>query len=111
MSKAAKTVAEKLAQLRNIPPNLLPSTLKHKLVLPNITEMRFEYSKSARTFGPLYLFYRKYIADLRHHNPHMKIVRSATEDGPMVARLVLASNSSKASEEDMTIICNQVKSL
>ena len=41
MSKVSLTVAEKLAQLRKIPPNMLPSTLKHNIVLPNITEIKF----------------------------------------------------------------------
>ena len=41
----------------------------------------------------MYLFYRKYIADLRYHNPHLKIIRNATTDGPLVARIVLTSKS------------------
>ena len=41
MSKVSLTVAEKLAQLRKIPANLLPSTIKYNLVLPNISEIKF----------------------------------------------------------------------
>ena len=48
MSKVVKTVAEKIAALRHIPPTMLPSTLKHNLMLPKISEMRFDYARNAR---------------------------------------------------------------
>ena len=48
MSRVSLTVAEKLAQLRKIPLGMLPSTLKYNLVLPNISEIRFEYSRNAK---------------------------------------------------------------
>lgn len=37
MSKVATSLAERLAQMRQIPPNMLPSTLKHKILLPKFT--------------------------------------------------------------------------
>ncbi len=54
---------------------MLPSTLKYKTALPKITEIRMEYNRNAKEFGPIFRFYRKYIADLRHHNPNLKIIR------------------------------------
>jgi hypothetical protein len=39
--------------------------------------------------GPVFSFYRKFIADLRYHNPHLKIVREITESGPLIARIVI----------------------
>jgi hypothetical protein len=75
-----------------IPPNLLPSTLKHKTVLPKVTEIRLEYNRSAKEFGPIFRFYRKYIADLRYHNPHLKIIRDASANGPLIARMVITKS-------------------
>jgi hypothetical protein len=37
MSKVALSLAEKLSQLRHIPQQMLPSTLKHKIILPKFT--------------------------------------------------------------------------
>lgn len=37
MNKAGLTIAEKIAQLRPIPIELLPSTLKHNLRFPNFS--------------------------------------------------------------------------
>lgn len=51
MSKVALTLAERLAQIRNIPNHMLPSTLKHKLLLPKITELKLEANKSAKELG------------------------------------------------------------
>lgn len=48
MSKAALSLAEKLAQLRQIPANLLPNTLKHKILLPKFTEFKLEANKSSK---------------------------------------------------------------
>jgi len=36
MSKVILSVADKLKQMKQIPENLLPSTLKHKILLPKI---------------------------------------------------------------------------
>ena len=41
MSKPALALADKLAQLRQIPQHLLPATLKHKILLPRLTELKF----------------------------------------------------------------------
>lgn len=82
-------LAEKLANLRVIPPNMLPSTLKYNLTLPKLAELRLEYSKNAKEFGPMFQFYRKYVADLRLNNPELKIQRSATVDGPLVGKIYL----------------------
>ena len=46
----------------------------------------------------MFQFYRKYIADLRYHNPDLKILRNATEDGPLVGRVILVSKSAMKSE-------------
>lgn len=46
--KAGLSVADKLAKLRQIPSNMLPSTLKHKLILPRIEEIRLDYSRAAK---------------------------------------------------------------
>lgn len=89
MSKVVLSVAEKLAQLRVIPPQSFPSTLKHNILLPKFTEIKFEYARQAKESGPTYAFYRKYIADLRHHNPNLKIYRDVQENGPLIARVVL----------------------
>jgi hypothetical protein len=51
MSKVALTLAERLAQIRNIPNHMLPSTLKHKVLLPKITELKLEANKSAKELG------------------------------------------------------------
>lgn len=108
--KAGLTVVEKLAQLRTIPAHMLPSTLKHKILLPKCTEIKLEANKLAKELGPTLAFYRKYVADLRLHNPHLKIHRLVTESGPLIARitlskgeavepLVLEGNKFKSAEE------------
>ena len=74
-SMKGKSVAEKIASLRHIPENMLPSTLKHNIVVPKLAELKLEYSTTAKEFGPMYSFYRKYIADLRYHNPSLKLIR------------------------------------
>lgn len=89
MSKAALSLAERLAQLRQIPNHLLPSTLKHKVLLPKITELRLEANRTAKEIGPVFSFYRKYVADLRFHNPHLKITREVSDLGPLIARITL----------------------
>lgn len=89
MSKAALSLAERLAQLRQIPQHLLPGTLRHKLLLPRLTELKLEANRSAKELGPVFAFYRKYVADLRHHNPHLLLTRQVTETGPLVARISL----------------------
>lgn len=91
-------VAEKLAQLRLIPPNMLPSTLKHGIALPKLAELRMEYSKNAKEFGPMFQFYRKYVADIRFNNPELKIYRNATADGPLVGKIVLRGKNSAEGE-------------
>ena len=48
MSKAVVSLAEKLALLRVIPSQMIPSTLKHKINLPKLTEMKFEYARHAK---------------------------------------------------------------
>lgn len=35
------------------------------------------------------VFYRKFVADLRYHNPNLKIQREITESGPLIGRIVL----------------------
>lgn len=40
MSKAALSFVDKLAQLRQIPQHMLPGTLKHKILLPKLTELK-----------------------------------------------------------------------
>lgn len=40
MSKVALSLADKLAHLRQIPQHLLPGTLKHKIMLPKLTELK-----------------------------------------------------------------------
>lgn len=40
MSKAALSLVDRLAQLRQIPQHLLPSTLRHKVLLPRLTELK-----------------------------------------------------------------------
>ena len=104
-----KSVAEKIASMRPIPENMLPSTLKHNIVVPKLAELKLEYSTTAKEFGPMYSFYRKYIADLRYHNPSLKLVREVTEDGPLVARIVLKSQSGQENPEDMMIESSKVK--
>lgn len=89
MSKAALSIAEKLAQLRHIPNSMLPATLKHKILLPKLTELKVEANRNAKELGPVLNFYRKYIADLRLHNPHLKITREISELGPLAARVSL----------------------
>lgn len=89
MSKVALTLAERLAHMRHIPNHMLPSTLKHKVILPKITELKLEANKSAKELGPVFSFYRKYIADLRYHNPHLKISREISDLGPLIARISL----------------------
>jgi hypothetical protein len=37
MSKVALSIAERLAHLRNIPQQMLPSTLKHKILVPKLS--------------------------------------------------------------------------
>jgi hypothetical protein len=78
MSKAVLSVAERLAQLRHIPNSMLPATLKHKILLPKLTEIKLEANRNAKELGPVYSFYRKYIADLRLHNPQLKITREVS---------------------------------
>jgi hypothetical protein len=89
MSKVVISLAERLAQLRIIPPEKIPTTLKHDIVLPKFQEIRFESARNAKEFGPMYNFYRKYIADMRYHNPALRIVRDVTETGPLIARILL----------------------
>ncbi len=48
MNKATVSLAQKLAELRVIPQNILPSTLKYKVTLPKIAELKIEYSKNAK---------------------------------------------------------------
>jgi hypothetical protein len=43
----------------------------------------------AKEIGPTFQFYRKYVADLRYHNPNLKIIREVTESGPLMARICL----------------------
>lgn len=50
--------------------------------------------------GPTFAFYRKYIADLRHHNPHLTVLREITESGPLIARISLR----KAQEAEPFVI-------
>ena len=75
MNKAGLSIAEKIAQLRPIPQELLPSTLKYNLKFPKFAEIKFEYAKTAKELGPMLQFYRLYIADLRYNNPELSIVR------------------------------------
>lgn len=50
--------------------------------------------------GPTFAFYRKYIADLRYHNPHLSVIREITESGPLIARISLK----KAQEAEPFVI-------
>ena len=95
MSKPAASVAEKMAKLSQIPEQMLPSTLKHRTLLPNIKEIRYEYNRFAKEFGPMFQCYRLYVADLRFHNPHLKLQRAVTPDGPLIAKIIIekANNS------------------
>lgn len=89
MSKTVVTLAERLAQLRVIPPEKVPSTLKHEISLPKFQEIRFQSARMAKELGPIFAFYRKYIAALRHQNPNLRIVRDVTDTGPLVARILI----------------------
>lgn len=97
--KAGLSVAEKLNKMRVIPNTMLPSTLKHKLVLPNIVEIRLDYSRSAKEFGPMFQFYRLYVADLRFHNPDLTIHRNVTDEGPLVGKVVIRGKNTPEGEE------------
>ncbi len=55
--------------------------------------MRFEYAQSAKEFGPMFQFFRKYVADIRYHNPQLNIWRNKSENGPLVGRIVLVRKS------------------
>lgn len=101
-------LAERLAQLRVVPQAMLPSTLKHKILLPNVAEIRLEYSRNAKEFGPMFQFYRKYIADLRFNNPDLKIHRNASADGPLVGKLVLVGKKGGEGSEAV-IECVKMK--
>ena len=46
----------------------------------------------------MFIFYRTYIADLRYHNPGLKIVRQAREEGPLVGRIVITGKGEKSVE-------------
>ena len=59
----------------------------------------------------MFQFYRKYIADLRYHNPDLKVLRNATEDGPLVGHVILVSKSGIKNEEDLTIVSTQVETV
>lgn len=48
MSKVVISIAERLKQLRQIPENMLPSTLTHKITLPKFTEMKIEHNQRAK---------------------------------------------------------------
>jgi len=73
MSKVALTLAERLAQIRNIPNHMLPSTLKHKLLLPKITELKLEANKSAKELG---LPPSIYLGSLGHFLEHPRIFKN-----------------------------------
>lgn len=96
--KAGLLVADKLARLRQIPNNMLPSTLKHKLLLPKIAEIRLDYSRSAKEFGPMFQFYRMYVADIRYNNHDLLIHRNATEEGPLVGKVVVRGKNNAEME-------------
>lgn len=87
MSKAALSLAERLAQLRQIPNHMLPATLKHKILLPKFTELKFEANRNAKELGPIFSFYRKYVPDIRFHNSQLKVSREISELGPLIARI------------------------
>lgn len=75
--------AERWAALYAIPEEIRPSTIKHSIMLPNIVAITFEYRKGAKDIGPAFRFLRKYGADIRFHNPELKLQRLKTPEGPI----------------------------
>lgn len=56
-------------------------------------------------------FYRQYVADLRFHNPQLRILRESEVGGPLVGRVILVSNTGKGEQEDLLIESNCVKTV
>lgn len=57
----------------------------------------------------MFQLYRKYIADLRYHNPNLTIKRDATEEGPLIGRIVLVGRG--ASDDEKVIECIKYKTV
>lgn len=77
LTKADKL--QKIADLKKIPEELLPSTLKYKIELPNIKKISVEYRDQCKDIGPAFQFLRKYTADIKYHNPGITIERLRSE--------------------------------
>lgn len=57
----------------------------------------------------MFQLYRKYIADLRYHNPDLNIKRDATEEGPLIGRIVLVGRG--APDDEKVIECIKYKTV
>lgn len=47
--------------------------------------------------GPSFQFYRKYSADIKYHNPHLKMERIKTKEGPMKVQFNVQKGDEKIS--------------
>ena len=74
---------------------MLPSTLKHQLHLPNIQKIYLEYRNQSKDIGPAFQFLRKYIADIRYHNPGIQIERNRSDNGPIKLKFVVYTKKSQ----------------
>lgn len=73
MKKVVISAAERLAQLKVIPPEKLPTTLSTEIKLPNIKEVRLSYRPMCKNVGPSLQFVRKYGPALRWYNPGLLV--------------------------------------
>lgn len=67
--KAVLSASERLAALKALPKEILPTTLKTEINLPNIKEIKVHYRPLCKNIGPTMQFLRKYGPAIRFYNP------------------------------------------
>lgn len=81
--------AERLTAMKTLNDSILPSTLKHEVLLPNIKAIKIEYRNRATECGPAFQFLRKYGPSIRFRNPDLKLERVQTPEGAMIVRMLV----------------------
>lgn len=81
--KVVLNVAEKLSELRRIPLEKLPSTLKTEIKLDNIQEVKLHYRPMCKNVGPSLQFMRQFAPALRYYNPDLNIYKNKDSEGPI----------------------------
>ena len=79
MKKITKTVLPTLEELRRIPQDILPATLKNKISLQRVCKIDIEYQYRPKAYFELFRFIKAHAPSLRFHNPGFTISRRITK--------------------------------